>query len=201
MWRGDVSYFIFQDDEAQEEYCHIWRYPKGMPLIHRPSLGMSLGAEYPEGLNFHMAPEVPATRISDVITNTLGYLMVSARLKELLSRHATAEIEFLRFTLLNHKGRVASDECYIVNVIGTRDWADMDRSMGARVTTPRGERLFEHLRRLYLRDELIDPRINIFRISAMPKLILVREDLKSLMESEGITGALFHGMGTKIDIE
>jgi hypothetical protein len=159
-----------------------------------------MGDEYPAGVKFQMAPEARGSQIGDVIPNAINYLMVSSRMKELLARHATAEIEFLRFALVNHKGRIASDDLYIANVLGTREWADMERSMGARVTTPEGERKFEHLRRLYLKDGEIDPRINVFRVSAMPKLVLVREDLKLLFESEGITGAVFHPVGTKVDI-
>jgi hypothetical protein len=196
-----MSYFILRDDDTQQDLCQIWKVPSNMPRIHRPGLGERLGAEYPQGLAFRMAPEVPGTRIADVIPNALGYLMVSGRLKELLTQQATAELELLRFTLLNHKGRVASEDCYIVNVIGTRDWADIERSIGARVTALNGERQFERLRRLYLKDDQIDPRVNIFRISAMPKLILVSEDLKALLEREGISGARFLGMGTKVDIQ
>lgn len=159
-----------------------------------------MGNEYPVGVKFQMAPEARGTQIGDVIPNAINYLMVSRRMQELLARHATAEIEFLPFTLLNHKGRVASDDLYIANVLGTREWADMERSMGARVTTIEGDRQFEHLRRLYLKDGEVDPHTNIFRVSAMPKLVLVREDLKHLFESEGITGAVFHPLGTKVDI-
>ncbi|MFE8605221.1 imm11 family protein [Archangium violaceum] len=195
-----MSYCILQGDDTNEAYCQIWKYPGAMPHIHRPVLGVPLASEYPEGLSFSMAPEVPATRIADIIPNTLGYLLVSARVKELLSQHATEPIEFLPFTLLNQKGRVASKDCYITNVLGTRDWADIERSMGARITTPEGERQFEHLRRLYLKDDLVDPEVNLFRISAMPKVILVREDLKALMEAAGVTGAVFHALGTKVDI-
>ncbi|HYO67841.1 MAG TPA: DUF1629 domain-containing protein [Archangium sp.] len=196
-----MSYFILRSDVTNGMYCQIWKLPSELPKFHRPARGIPMGDEYPTGVKFQMAPEVRGSLIGDVIPNAINYLMVSSRMKQLLARHATAEIEFLRFTLLSHKGRIASEDLYIVNVIGTQEWADMERSMGARVTTPEGERKFEHLRRLYLKDGEIDPHINIFRVSAMPKLVLVREDLKTLFDNEGITGAVFHPMGTKVDIQ
>ncbi|WP_434391784.1 imm11 family protein [Melittangium boletus] len=196
-----MSYFILQGDDTNGEYCQIWKFPSGMPHIHRPSCGIGFASDYPEGMTFSMAPEVPAIRVADVIPNTFGYLLVSGRLKELLAQHATEPIEFLTFTLLNQRGRVASKDCYIANVLGTRDWADIDKSVGARFTTPEGTRQFNRIRRLYLKDEMVIPTVNMFRIAAMPKLILVREDLKALMEAAGMTGAVFHALGTKVDIE
>lgn len=195
-----MSYFILRSDDANPMYCQIWKTPDGLPRFHRPARGLRMGEEYPAGVKFQMAPEARGTQVADVIPNAINYLMVSRRMKDLLAQHATGEIEFLPFTLLNHKGRVASDDLYIANVLGTREWADMERSMGARVTTMEGERQFEHLRRLYLKEGEVDPQTNIFRVSAMPKLVLVREDLKNLFEREGLTGAVFQPLGTKVDI-
>lgn len=196
-----MSHFIFGADATKPEYCQVWKYPSAMSNFYKPTLGKPMGAEYPEGLSFHMAPEVSGSRVPDVIPNTLGYLLVSARMKELLAQHATEPIEFLRFTLLNHKGRSASDECYIANVLGTRDWGDMERSMGSRTTAPSGERQFDRLRRLYLKDDQVDPKVNLFRISMMPRVILVRAELRALMETQGMTGMAFHALETKVDIQ
>jgi hypothetical protein len=195
------NYFIFHPDFSKEEYCHVWDYPKGFPSLHKPGEGERMGAEFPLGQKFDMASEVPGIQIADVIPNTLGYFMVSAKLKELLAKHATADIEFLRFTLINHKGRVASEDCYIVNVIGVTDWMDYDRSLGTKIESAAFGRRIEYLRRLYLQDDKINPDINIFRISAMPKLMIVREDLKARIEEGGMTGGRFYGMGTKVSIE
>lgn len=196
-----MSHFIFGADATKPEYCQVWKYPSAMSNFYKPTQGKPMGAEYPEGLSFQMAPEVSGSRIADVIPNTLSYLLVSARMKELLAQHATEPIEFLRFTLLNHKGRAASDECYIANVLGTRDWGDMERSMGARTIAPSGEPQFDRLRRLYLKDELVDPKVNLFRISMMPRVILVREELRALMEAQGMTGMAFYSLGTKVDLQ
>ncbi|QSQ26648.1 hypothetical protein JY651_17690 [Pyxidicoccus parkwayensis] len=195
-----MRHFILQHDATNQVYCQIWKLPDDLPRSHRPARGIPMGSEYPADLKFQMAPEARGNQIADVIPNALNFLMVSNRVRHLLSQHSKANIEFLRFILLNHKGRVASDELYIANVLGTREWADMERSMGARVTTLEGTREFEHLRRLYLKDGEVDPDVGVFRISAMPKLVLVHEELKRLLESEGVTGAVFHPVGTKVDI-
>ncbi|AKQ63613.1 hypothetical protein A176_000525 [Myxococcus hansupus] len=196
-----MSHFIFRADATKPEYCQIWKYPSALSNFYKPTVGKPLGTEYPQGLSFQMAPEVSGVRIPDVIPNTLGYLLVSARMNDLLAQHATEPIEFLRFTLLNHKGRPASDECYIVNVLGTRPWGDMERSMGARITAPSGDQQFDRLRRLYLKGEEVDANVNLFRLTMMPRVILVREDLKALMEAQGMTGTAFFPLGTKVDIQ
>ncbi|MBJ6763675.1 hypothetical protein JGU66_23135 [Myxococcaceae bacterium JPH2] len=196
-----TSYFILSADSAKPEYCQVWKYPSALSNFYKPTVGKPLGTEYPQGLSLQMAPEVPGSKIPDAIPNTLGYLLVSARMKELLASHATEPIEFLRFSLLTHKGRPASDDCYIANVVGTRPWGDMERSMGARVTSPSGEPQFDRLRRLYLKDAELDPKVNLFRLSMMPRVILVREDLKALMEAQGMQGTVFYPLGTKVDIQ
>ena len=135
----------------------------------------------------------------DVIRNAVRYLMISGRVKSLLEEHATAEIEFLRFTLLDHQGQVASDDCYLANVLGTVDCVDMERSEGTVGETRKGVR-FERLTRLHLRDEAVDPQRNIFRITPMPAVIVVREDLKAALEDVQITGAEFFPMGAEVRI-
>ncbi len=196
-----MKWFILQDESTNEAFCQIWKYPKALLQFHRPRRGIAMGSEYPAGLRFQMAPEVKGNLIADVVPNALGYFMVSKRMKELLSQHATADIEYLPFSLLNTKGRVVADDLHIVNVLGARDWADIDRSFGARRTSLEGEREFGRIRRLYLRDDAVDPSTNLFRLGAMPKLILMREDLREHFERAGMTGAVFHGMGVKVDIQ
>ncbi|MCP3163682.1 imm11 family protein [Myxococcus qinghaiensis] len=196
-----MNWFILEGDSTNEAFCQIWKFPTALPKFHRPSRGIAMGSEYPAGLRFQMAPEVKGNLIADVVPNALGYFMVSKRMKELLSQHATADIEYLPFSLLNTKGRVVADDLHIVNVLGTRDWADIDRSFGARRTSLEGEREFERIRRLYLRDDAVDPSTNLFRLGAMPKLILMREDLREHFERAGMTGAVFHGLGVKVDIQ
>ena len=56
------------------------------------------------------------------------------------------------------------------------------------------------LERLFLLDDKIDPKLNLFRIKPMPWVVIVRDDLRKIMERERVTGATFHEMGAEVDI-
>lgn len=173
--------------------CCIYHLPDALALPLAPARGEPVGAIYPDGLAFPMAPEVPCPRVTDVIHNALGYLMITERTKELLEAYAVAQIEYLRFTLVNHKGRVASDRCYIANVLGTVDCADLARTRG----TPHPFFPSE----LYLVNELvldesrIPPDVNLLRLATRPRIILIRDDLRQILVDAGITGAIFLEQG------
>lgn len=179
--------------EALKGYCAIFKTPNGMREIHKPAVGVRMGSVFPEGQRFQMAKEEKGLKIGDVIPNAIGYFMVSERMKALLEQHAGAEIEFLRFTLLDHRGRVASEDCYIANVIGTRDCVDLAKSDGDPNELIPGR--FTYVRRLVLAEDKVDPRARLFRTSTVPSVIIVRSDLKELFEKEGVTGATFSPLG------
>lgn len=179
--------------EVLDGYCAIFKIPNGMREIHKPAVGVRMGSAFPEGQRFQMAKEEKGLKIGDVIPNAIGYFMVSARMKALLEQHAGVEIEFLRFTLLDHRGRVASEDCYIANVIGTRDCVDLEKSDGDPNQLIPGR--FTSVRRLVLAEDKVDPQARLFRTSTVPKVLIVRRDLKELFEKEGVTGATFYPLG------
>ncbi|RKH07962.1 hypothetical protein D7V97_20890 [Corallococcus sp. CA053C] len=191
------EYFILEWT-VLDGYCAIFSLPEGMPMIHKPARGIRMGSEFPDGLRFSMTKQEPGLKIADVIANAVNYFMVSKRMKELLEQHSGADIEFLRFVLLNHRGRVASEDCYIANVIGMQDCVDMDRSEGDRDAL-KPER-FMYLRRLVLKEDTLAPEVKLFRTSAVPRLMLVRKDLKAQLEKEGVTGITWHPVGSEVEI-
>jgi hypothetical protein len=176
--------------------CCVFRFPKDLEDVFSAAQGERLGADYPDGLRFHMAAEAPGLRVLDVIDNALTYLMVTEKVKTLLERHATAEIEHLRFTLVNHKGRVASDRCYIVNVIGTLDAMDRYQSRGVDHPILQGQLV--ELHRLVLHEDRIGPETNLFRLATFPAAILIRDDLRAILDREGVTGAAYLEQGQDI---
>lgn len=191
------TYFVLVSERAPE-HCAIFDYLDPFEDIDYPTEGVRVGSRYPSGIRFQMAPEVSGLQVTDVLRNALGYLMITARLRSLLERHATAEIEFLPFTLLNHKGRVAARECYIANVLGTEDCVDTDRTEGSRSEISPGEML--RITRLHLQPDRINPERNLFRIASQPRTLIVREDLRQVLEAEGVTGVRFLALGEPVDL-
>jgi hypothetical protein len=180
-----LEHFILYHSK-DDRYCGVLQRPSEMAVKSPPAKGIRAGDRYEGPQRFQMAPEIPGILVPDVIRNVL-------------EEHATAEIEYLPFNLLDHKGRVASDDCYLGNVLGTVDCVDMERSEGTVGETRKGPR-FERLTKLFLREDAIDPERNIFRIAPMPPVIVVREDLKAALEEAEITGAEFFPMGAEVRI-
>jgi hypothetical protein len=176
------TYFCGVDDDDPSLNRVLW-------MIHK---GLRLGDKYPPAVTFKMGSSYRGIVAGDLIQNELCYCMGSAKLKDILAREGGAEIEFLPFRLLNHK-RKASDECFIMNVIGSRDCADMARSEGQVSLSEPGT--FFRLKRLHLDESKVDPAARIFRVQQEPFLIIVRDDLRAILEREGVTGARYVAMG------
>jgi hypothetical protein len=185
---ADGTHFCGVDDDAPGLRPVMWMIRKGRRLSDR----------YPEDVVFRMGKSYRGIAVGDLIQNERGYCMASAKLKEIFEREAGVELEFLRFRLLNHKGRKASDECYIVNVIGTQDCADMARSEGQVSLSEPGT--FLRLKKLYLDEAKIDPAARVFRVQQKPYLVIIREDFRALLESEDITGARYIPIGEPVSL-
>jgi len=188
-----MARFSILSTPVGDDACCVLHLPRSFPDPLAPMRGEPMGDLYPEGFAFHMAPEIPSPRVTDLIRNALGHLMVTERVKELLEAHAEAEIEYLRFTLINHKGRVVSDRFYIVNLLGALDCADMSQSRGTPHPIFPGEMQF--IERLFLDEDKIPDDTNLLRLSIRPRVILIRDDLRQILEDAGITGALYLDQG------
>jgi hypothetical protein len=192
------TYSILRAD-AGDRYCAVWDFLDELPDIENPSEGIPAAATFPGGVRFQMAREVSGLLVADVIANALGYLMVSGRGKAFLEAHAGAQIEYLRFTLLNHKARIASEDCYIANVLGTVDCVDRHRTQGDVSAVEPGEYL--GISRLVLDDRRIPEHAKLFRIASQPQTLIVRDDLRAAMEAEPLTGVTFLELDTDVDLD
>lgn len=192
------SYSILRD-ELDDRYCGIWDYLDEFPDIENPAEGIPMRDTFPAGVRFQMARETPGLLIADVINNALGYLMVSAKGKAFLEAHAKAPIEWLRFTLLNHKARVASDDCWIANVLGTVDCVDLHRTKGEMSAVDPDE--FMNITWLVLDPQRIPPDRNLFRIASLPSVMIVRDDLRKAMEAAPLTGVTFLELDADVDLD
>jgi hypothetical protein len=181
---------------SHDDYCAINDYPDDLEEIHRPSDGVAMGEVYELGQVFEMDEDVAGIQVADVIKNALGYLLVSDKAKKVLAASAKAPIEYLQFTLHNHKGRVASDTLWIVNVLGDLDCVDMDASEGR---TGAKEHLFEWIQKLVLRPDAIPDDADIFRIAARPQIIVIRADLRDALVAAGLVGAEMIETGEAVD--
>jgi hypothetical protein len=186
--------------ESNREYCFVDEGKTRMPKVHYPSKGIKMGEYYPDEMEFRMDDDFPGLVVPDYIKNAFGYFMVSGRLKKILEIYASIEIEFLRFTLINHKGRVASKDCFIANIIGAVNCEDEKNTVGRR--SEMFPDRYDYIERLYLDVSKIDPALNLFRLSTAPsKILVIRSDLRALFLKEGITGVKYFELGSELKLQ
>jgi hypothetical protein len=115
--------------------------------------------------------------------------MVSARMKAFLERRITTPVEYLRFTLLNHKGRVADDSLWVVNLMDSVACADMEKTESSESPFYPGE--IQDLLVLHVIEADLPSDRKIFRVRECPATILVRDDLRKEIEAAGFSAEYF----------
>jgi hypothetical protein len=166
-------------------YCHLLKMPGDMKNMALPSRGKPMGALYADARDFRMSESSGGMQVPDVITNAFNYLMVTEKLKLQIEASAKgAKIEYLPFRVINHKGRVAAESCFIVNVLGTIDCADKSASEGLETAIYKGE--YTIADRITLIDGKIPKSTNIFRTSLFPPGVWLSADLRKTLEGQGV---------------
>jgi len=189
------DYFLFLQDNTDEN-CLVNTLPGELnKTAWRASKGVLMADKYPVGARLDMAPRHRGLFVPDIIPNTLLKLLVSGRMKPLLEKEAGVEIEFLPFTLHDHKGRVAVPDCYIANVLGSHDCADLKKTRGEKSIDEPGK--FEVIKQLHLDPAKVPADLKLFRLGAMPNLLIIRDDLRATFEQNGVTGVRYVAMGER----
>ena len=89
--------------------------------------GERIGDDYPDQVTMRL-DDYPGFKLCSLLGNILSYLIVDTVMKVCIEKSSIGEIEFLPFTLLNHKGIVHSTDYWIINPIGSVDVLDMEKS-------------------------------------------------------------------------
>ncbi|MCY1074005.1 imm11 family protein [Archangium lansingense] len=187
------SYFIL-DSASQEDDCLIdTASPELSKLLWKLAKGVQVGEPYPPDQSVRMDKDHPGLNVPDLVSNTLRVRIVSNRLKDLLETESRARAEYVPLRILNHKRRVAAKDCFIANVLEAQDCVDMEH------TKSEPSELWPDqigaLYKLYLDPARIDPHLKLFRLAKRPNTLIIRDDLRALLDGAGITGTRYVAMG------
>lgn len=178
IWRNDY----------EEGFCVI-ESPEGIERDYELSVGASRAQGWSSDVICRMNPEYPDDlQLSDNLFGTL-YIIVSKRIMEFLLKKQIGNVEFLPVTILNHKGRVASKEYYIMNPLDVIDCIDLDRS-GVKWNRIEPD-MIESCEKLVLKDDAVQATSKVFRPKFWPTEILIRKELAEDLVSSGRTGLQF----------
>lgn len=149
--------------------------------------GISMADNFPGDAFFAMDPRYPKdVRLCDSLINLSDHLVVSRRVVEFLKNRELQNTEYLRTKIINHKGRVASDEYYVVNLTKLQDCLDKERS-GCKWSEIIPSDIVE-VDELVLDESKIDTDVQLFRLKDFDDPILIREDLADEITKAGFTG-------------
>jgi hypothetical protein len=120
-----MNYFLLNimGDDQDRSLAFIDSPPEDLGLFsYCMARGERIGARYPENASVYLKAKSPGIKLSSLLGNTESYLIVNSAMKEVIQEVCKAsEIEYLSFTLYNHKKRVHSQDYWIVNPIGAAD--------------------------------------------------------------------------------
>jgi hypothetical protein len=126
-----VSFYLLETlgDPNDMDLCFLDNFVDGLePKSWRIGEGERFGDLYPSDARIYMNDENPGIKLSALLGTTRNMIVAARELKELVEKHCTNEIEYLPFTLYDHRKRVYSTDYCLINPIGTFDCLDMNAS-------------------------------------------------------------------------
>ncbi len=120
-----MTYFLLNTlgDDQDRSLAFIDSPPEDLGLhSYCMARGEPIGSRYPEDARVYLKTKSPGIKLSSLLGNTESYLIVNSAMKDVIREICTtSEIEYLSFTLYNHKKRVHSQDYWIANPIGVAD--------------------------------------------------------------------------------
>jgi hypothetical protein len=181
--------FVIWAERYQEGSCVI-QNPEGFGDQFLLMEGVELLNQWPENVFCRMDAEFPKDiHLSD---NLYGgdYPVISRRLKDQVSvLTGVSQIEFLPVSILNHKGRVASKDYFILNPLGAVDCIDIEKS--GVVWSAINASHISRVKQLVLKNSAIPADVGMVRPAYLTETILLRRSVSDRLSNDGFTGLSF----------
>lgn len=175
-------------DPNDERLCFLGDVVKGIEADdYRFRKGKPVAQIYPKNAKLFMSKEYPGVRLTSHLGNMKGMIVASKELRQAIEKHCSgADIEYLPFTLIDHKRRAYSTDYCIVNPIGGFDCVDTKAS---KIT-------YNTSGKVSFVDELVlDPRKvarapQLFRVDIYPSLYVMGSALVDELRSAKLTNVV-----------
>jgi hypothetical protein len=180
--------FLLWRSQLREGFCvikspaieHIWELDDGISRI----------SDFPADASCRMDPKFPRDiQLSDNLYGA-DVPVISRKLKEILEKEVLHnKVEYLPVRIINHKGRVASKDYFILHPLDVCDCIDVEKSgvLWNQITSD----LISGCSSLVLKDEAIPDEYKLFRLKYWGYNILVRRDLVDTLNTAGLTDLVF----------
>jgi hypothetical protein len=161
--------------------------PEGSPTNWKVHTGQSLARQFPAGGRVAFSDHFPERRkLYDFVRSTQGVIIASPKVRQVLESLQLDNLEFLPITLCDHQWTQVAEGYSILNVLGSQEAIDMEKSKYK--IDPITKREISRLKSLVLQKGKIDPQAHLFRCSMMMELILMSDRVYDAFVKEGVTG-------------
>jgi hypothetical protein len=152
--------------------------------------GVKLARGWPKNVEFHMDPNFPkAVQLPDWVKNLPNGLIASGKLKQFIEAENPSNVEYLPIQIIDHKGKTASSDYFLINPHVLQDALDQKQSVID--WNPIDTELISACTTMVFDESRIDPKAKVFRLKHYPSKIVFQRDLASAIKKAGFTGIKF----------
>ncbi len=179
VWKWDVG----------ERFCVLTGL-KNVDDVYEISKGIPRARGFPKKACFHMDPKFPKyVALADNIDNLDRMLVVSRPLKEFIEERKPPDVEYLPISILNHKGKVASAEYFVVHPTHIVDCIDQKKSTFEWNSIDPAK--ISAWKKLVLDAKAIDWKHPLLRAKHLEYYVVVHSELAKAIAGAGFTGVRF----------
>ena len=162
-----------------ESGAEAYKYSKGISLVDVHPKNEASGIYYDPDQLDHI-------KLYDFVDNLDSLIIANSKVKAILDSFEIDNLEYLPSWLYDHQKNLASKDYAIINVLGSVDAIDMEKSDYKMNRIIKNQVKF--IDELVLNYDKIPDNAKIFRATTKLNLVLIREDIKQAFEEAGLTG-------------
>jgi hypothetical protein len=180
------SNYLIWHSKALPNVCSLNKLT-GVEKVYELSDGVALAANFPRNASYAMDPDFPEdTLLTDSFIDLGSRIVASKKLKEFLQSQNVPKVEYLPVTILNHKGKPASRDYFIVHTLDPVQCLDLGK---CEPTWSRIDKTtIDRVKRLCLDETTVEKTRTLFRPVSYPLVNLVHRRLAEAIDKQEFGG-------------
>ena len=179
-----MTYHVLQFP-YRAEYACVDETPENIDDAFEVGTGASCKALVRGTLRARFHGKHKGMKLDDFVDNPSRWILCSERARAVIAAECD-NVEVYPLELLDHKRTPVGAPYFFVQVLGTVDCVDLEKSIYKRDRA--WAHLFLSVYKLVLREEAIPSDLKLFRLKEKPEDIIIRSDLVARLREAGATG-------------